>query len=295
MSEGLVMTRRQASGFTLIELLVVIAIISILMALLVPAVQKVRESASQVQCANNLKQIGIAFHAYVNLHGVFPTGGDNEPPANPSNAATRPFFSWTYQILPFIEQETLYNQPNIATIRATPVNTYYCPSRRQLGKKYHNDGVCDYAGNAGTDTANGYNGMVVRTGFGDRIRFSYVTDGTSNTLMLGERRVNLIQLLTGTCCQDNEDAFGSGWDGDVMRAARLVAGVALTPEFDVMVSDSVYAPSNYDWQYGSSHPAGMNGVLADGSVRHIRYGCSPTSFRWLCVRNDGNTFNMEDF
>lgn len=312
---------QRRSGFTLIELLVVIAIISILISLLLPAVQKVREAAAAIQCTNNLKQIGIAIHAYHDVKKSLPPGG-----GGPDNPAKRTFyFSWTYHILPYIDQGNLYNLTqgvdpltDISTLTngstilnkfdTTPIPIYYCPSRRQV-QLYHGDAVCDYGGNRGT---NGSDGTIVvnnNTSY-SRVNFRSITDGLSNTLLVGERRINFAHI-TGGDCYDNEPALRPASDGDVLRGAQCVGGSGaqctggtwLTPGLDIHDSTSAAATGNcgffggQGWlQFGSSHPSGMLGLLSDGSVRRFGYGVDPTTFKNLCVRNDGQVvdFNLLD-
>ena len=124
---------RRRSGFTLIELLVVIAVIAILVGLLLPAVQKVRESSNRTQCANNLKQVGIALHGYTNDWNTFPTACT--PPSYSSPPAT--YHGWPVRILPYLERNDLYSSynfnvdwfdPSNATVIATPVKVFLCPS-----------------------------------------------------------------------------------------------------------------------------------------------------------------------
>jgi prepilin-type N-terminal cleavage/methylation domain-containing protein len=139
----LVMLRRR-NGFTLIELLVVIAIIGVLVGLLLPAVQKVREAANRMSCSNNLKQIGLAEHGYHDTYGKFTCSWDYEPP-NPPTRPTAVAHSWCTYLLPYIEQDNLYKQYNFnavdyndpnSTVVQTPLKIFQCPSSPNRGRVY---------------------------------------------------------------------------------------------------------------------------------------------------------------
>jgi prepilin-type N-terminal cleavage/methylation domain-containing protein len=288
-------------GFTLVELLVVLAILLTLMGLLVPAVQKVRASAARLQCQSNLRQIGLAFHNYHDALGYFPDGGKNGADAPVSDAAavswptSRAEWSWTWQILPYIEQEALHSLPdtpaNNALIGKTPQKIYYCPSRRPV-QLFNGRAKVDYAGCGGT---NGRNGVLVRAGLA-HVGIKDIPDGTSNTLMVGEKRLKLDRL--GFSYDDNESCYSPGWDSEIVRyAARDLDQPCCGPTRDIPVTPTppfADRDSGLD-QFGSSHAGGINGVLADGSVRHIRYGADYTAFWNLCARDDGHVVDLDGF
>jgi prepilin-type N-terminal cleavage/methylation domain-containing protein len=318
-------------GFTLVELLIVMAMIAILIGLLLPAVQKIREAANRMVCTNNLKQIGQAFHRYHETNGYLPDGGKNkcdlpyspfmpmsdqmlcdsvrdDPngnygccgpydgpfPAEATLLERRAEWSWPYQILPFIEQEALYQTISDEVVFRTPIKVYNCPTRR-AGRLEMNHSTIDYAGCAGT----GDNGIVVRRGTGP-INFAAVTDGLSNTVMVGEKRMKVDRF--GRTGDDNQGWAAPGWDTEIFRVAANdpdQPASARGPDPDIrrtaippFTADDIDAGLR---EFGSSHPAGANIVLGDGSVRHIRFHPDPTAFQRYCVRNDGSTVNPTEF
>jgi prepilin-type N-terminal cleavage/methylation domain-containing protein len=219
---GFIMVRKK--GFTLIELLVVIAIIAILIGLLLPAVQKVREAAAKAQCQNNLKQMALAFHNFSNTEGSLPPGSfgpktaDNNFPAgwrDPSVGACCPYghFSWAVKVLPYMEAENIYKQfdfnqpayavsiiengnqrgPAGAAVNKTPSTSapksFSCPASRRAAPVNE---MKDYAVNAGTGTCcaerNGDGGQHNGIAWvNSKVKITDITDGTSNTFMLLEK------------------------------------------------------------------------------------------------------------
>ena len=224
-------------GFTLIELLVVIAIIAILIALLVPAVQKVKEAARVAECKNNLKQMGLAWLGHESNFGCFPSGGDSwDQSANrrliagkqPADYQTQTW-GWMYQILPWIEQDNLWHDPNDQQVVETVVGLYICPSfRGPIIRPYTQRGanemraMCDYTANAGSQEF-AFDGAIVpcklyqNNGSAVNLvrKLIDITDGTSLTFMIGEKFTDF-----NAAYDSNYQRPGGDW-GALQRRPRL--------------------------------------------------------------------------
>ena len=283
-------------AFTLIELLVVIAIIAILIGLLLPAVQKVREAAARMSCQNNMKQIGLAFHSYHDAQKQFPNAGSDGPNQNCCNATSRVGWTWMYYLTPYIEQDNVFKNPTDTAVAQTAIKTYYCPSRRPP-TLYSNGGRCDYAGNGGRDMAGeGKEGMLVRQWTNpstalaanapvqNRRTMTDVSDGLSNTVLAGDKQCH--PTVLGTSGGDNEPWQNSGWDQDHVRFGEAV------PEPDSSHPTSQSA-TFWSVRFGSSHSGGFNAAMGDGSVRFMRYGIDPANWMRLCLISDGEVIGVD--
>jgi prepilin-type N-terminal cleavage/methylation domain-containing protein len=285
--------RRQGRrrGFTLIELLVVISIISILVGLLLPAVQRAREAANRMSCGNNLHQLGLAMTMYHDTLGALP----------PDRLRTG-YATWAVLLLPYLEQDNLFRQWDLGltyyqqnpTARLTPVKSYFCPSRRSANTappaslsgdtpSWLNGTVPNVPGALGdyavcVDAASGHDEVqpsctsldtVFQSGAGTR--FANITDGLSNTLMIGEKHVP-------------QAKWGVGWwdcslyNGDYHECSTRAAGRAFP------LTTNLKDPG---WKFGSMHTHVVQFCFADAHVEMLPDTISPSTLQLLSQPNDG--------
>jgi len=305
--------REGRPGFTLIELLVIIAIIAILIALLVPAAQKVREAANIAQCKNQLKQMGLAYLSYSDILNVCPSGGGswydcdarkwvNGAPAD-HNTQT---WGWEYQILPYIEQENVWANPSDFTVAATLITTYICPSfRGSIVRDYavplSQRAMTDYTGNGGTyglfsEVGQGSNSndgpLIPSKYYSDQVRrIMDITDGTSNTLLIGEKYVNGNKAWTESECNDDK-GYVDGWDNNTICFANGYRGPDGPPEPPVQI-DRKTNLNECGFNFGSIHQQLM-AVFCDGSVHAVNFDIDPMVWSNLCKIDDGNVTGFQD-
>jgi len=284
-------------GFTLVELLVVIAIIGVLVALLLPAVQAARESSRFVHCKNNLRQLGLGFQLHHDQLGFYPTAGRawwstpvyvNGVPATGAEQEA----GWGYQILPYVEQRALWlgnpdipAMDNFLQIVANPVPIYFCPTRRPAGVDANGRAQNDYAGN-GYEATGGVMTKVKPWSKGPVITrdASNLVDGLSNTLMLGEKRLNIAHLGEGAW--DDNEGFISGWDQDILRMTTI------EPRLDLNVRVRNLQQATAELRFGSSHPTSFNVLLCDGSVHTLSYDVDPLIFYRIGQIADGSPVEL---
>lgn len=273
-------------GFGMIELLVVIAIIAFLIALLVPAVQKVREAATRTQSTNNVKQIAIAFH---NFHDVFkqmPFNGsdvavNNVKYAKAAKAEDAKSGSWAFQILPFIEEANTFKNVD----RKAVINAYLCPGRNRPKLETSNGGGAwtDYFyNNYLNDPMN-----AEKADAADKKRtFIGITDGTSNTIMLGHGNIDTTQYLAEKDVKLSTNIFGGGTFG----TARAGKNGAANPQGVSLQRDTDKAPDMGSW--GGPFPGGAVQGFCDGSVRFISYTLPGGSLGQLLTPSGGEVVQI---
>ncbi len=257
------------AGFSLVELLVVFAIITVLIGLMLPAIQRVRGTVDALICQHRLRQIGLACHHYHLDMGTFPPGGiEWRPPGN----TTRRQLSWCVFILPYLEQDLVYRQldlnlpfdhPVNAPAAATVLSVFICPSSRRMEKLVQGRGACDYGGIYGeriTSPNNPPKGMML---YDQPVRIAEVTDGLLTTLMISE---------------------DSGWkDGQWINGLNL---------FDQAYPINRAPPFENDIR--SDHPGGAHGLFADGSVRFLHQNMALPVLAAICTRAQGEPISVDD-
>jgi prepilin-type N-terminal cleavage/methylation domain-containing protein/prepilin-type processing-associated H-X9-DG protein len=340
-------------GFTLIELLVVIAIIAVLIALLLPAVQAAREAARRATCVNNLKQIGLALHNYIDSVNTFPPGyvsaidrtvldACNMDQENQHGVDLGAGWAWGSMILPFLEQQPLYNSINFNlsvayaandTCSLTPLSVYLCPSdpgpsvvpvfadppdpnnpgtysgtnivdtlsrgnyvgMYGLGEICSQSNALDGPNNNGAGPAGTHAGIFYRN---SGTTVAAITDGTSNTIAIGERSHNLSYVtwvarsIDGwlgktSLVEGGTDQFNPSpeecWT-QIMGPCGLADGLRTINNPEAHVED-----------YWSRHPGGANFTFADGSVHFLKSSINPMSWRALATRAYGEIISADSY
>ena len=293
-------------AFTLIELLVVIGIIAILMAILMPAVQKVRDTSNNLQCKNKLKQMGVALHSYVNEHKVFPpalvvNGSDQFKYAVQTTFPVSPppdqkvYFGWMTRILPYIEQKALYDQINFAAwpwwqhpLNETMMPIFWCDSDPRPGMVINYGGdlvaLTEYMGVNGTDQL-AMNGILYPN---SRVSFKMITDGASNTLLVGERPPSVDDVYGWWFAGSGAAPMNLGATDVVLGTNELTAADTGTGGRDFFRGGSINDPANtHRFHYWSQHDNGSNFLFADGSVHFLTYDIGETTFNALGTRSGG--------
>ena len=278
--------RPRRGGLSLVEVLVAVAVIALLVGLLLTAVQRVRGRAAGTRCENNLRQIGLGFQAHHTAHGFFPSGG--------WDWSTPPYYvggvpavgkeqraGWAFQLLPYVEARAVWESGPATAVAAT-IPVYFCPVRRPLQTVTYPDEYAAPVGAPGADEAHGLCDYAAANldGTGpvrqyDPVRVADVTDGTANTLLVAEKRINL--ALMGTPQPDDNEGYTAGFDEDTVRKTSAPPA----PDFR--------GDGSAGQLFGGSHPGVVVAVFCDGSVRPVRYSIDPAVFAGLGTRAGGET------
>lgn len=310
----------QRRAFTLIELLVVIAIIAILIGLLLPAVQKIREAANRMKCQNNLKQLGLGLQNYQTTYGYFPPGALRSP----TSGAVGPFYqkfgvtannvkhSWAVFLLPYLEQDNLYKQYTLnqswsatvnQAVRETPVKTFLCPSApggdnrlcvQTIGSATVSAASTDYAPNnaygaalesAGlVDVAQDRNGVLQ---VNQAWSIAEIVDGASNTMLLSECAGRPQHWQFGKMVSATSGSDG-GWADD--NNEYITHGSNLT---DTGSPGPCHTNCHNGNEVYSFHTGGANHVFGDGSVKFIRQSMDIRLFVKYLTRRGNDVITNE--
>jgi prepilin-type N-terminal cleavage/methylation domain-containing protein/prepilin-type processing-associated H-X9-DG protein len=297
-------------AFTLLELMVVLAIIGVLLGLMLPAVMKVRAVTNRVRCQNNLKQIGLASHAYHDSYGAFPPGYTAWPSLDPTS--TSPGWGWASKLLPFLEQDSVHRlihfdlpieHPLNAEARNTRISLFICPADADVpatfgisngsGQTIVQAAPLSYAGCWGggelDEIPGPKEGILYRN---SHIRLTDITDGTSNTTMIGDRAWSHAM---------------APWAGAIQRGLLLPGPMnpwrntapAVAPATQLVLAHSRTINDNYDKDgslddYFGNHPEGINMLFADGSVRFLRSDMDRAVLRAMGTRAGGEVVDITD-
>jgi prepilin-type N-terminal cleavage/methylation domain-containing protein/prepilin-type processing-associated H-X9-DG protein len=316
-------------GFTLIELLVVIAIIAVLIALLLPAVQSAREAARRIQCVNNLKQLGLAMANYESANSCYPIGAFW---INVVLEAPGLRHNWSHYmgLLPFMEQAPAFNALNTSvcifnyqndTMVSLQLSALFCPSDPAVAQRYSNIGYHSYAqmwamnsygGNLGyfpsypdakvgnpfgitLNDAN-YQAIVAQTNgilyYDSKVKISDITDGTSNTMSMGERAFGKLAKNIQACYMWWSSGHLSDSLSTTFYPMNVEKKMADTTQGTVAGGSGLDA---FILAYGSFHPGGANFVFCDGSVKFLKetintWQINPTTGTPLGITQPGLTF-----
>jgi prepilin-type processing-associated H-X9-DG protein len=290
-------------------LLVVIAIIGVLIALLLPAVQKVREAANRASCQNNLHQLGLALHGYHDSQGSFPSGYRCQPTSDPDN--TSPGWGWATLFLPWVEGDNLAKQINFnlpvehsdnLAARTTVLKLFVCPSDRSTGlfTVYDKDrtplaqaatnsyAACHGVGPDLDEELDDGNGLFFRNSM---VRMADVTDGTSNTIAIGERACLLTQTPWAGAASFGTTRITPGAptsNPDAVEEAptQVLAHVAV---------HTINDPDADPEDFSTPHTGNAMFLFADGSVRPVRTGIALSVLQALATRDGGEVIDSNSF